>query len=385
MGVPKPRSGRIGANSVCHDTGGRKIERHFGLQQKAKGMNSVAGKGSRWSRKSRVWLPCAMGLCVFFLLAGCGSRRAEDDGADASWLAVVGDVPITAEAFHFEVQRRLETGQPLGEPASILADLVEREAMLQRARASEALMDPVVQREIENQILVKWLDQELHRQRDAVQVGDDELEAYYKAHAASFRQPELVRLAILYRRFTPNDPEETQQSLAEALATARARFLEDPAAATREGRMQGFGILAAEHSEHTVSRYRGGDLGWLDPEQARHRVSPNVLSAGLALDPGVVSEVIVSDDGLYVVMKTGFQPARVQPLEDVAAGLRRRLIRERQEAIEAQFREQLLEQAKVTVYTERLARLPVSPAGESSAAMTPPDAGHLPLWEGEFP
>ncbi len=350
--------------------------------------SAIGKQENRVNRLSlkRKWLD-GLGLactvaCLVLVLAGCGRRREEPIPEVA--LAHVGDVAITEEHVAFEVQRRKEAGRPIGTSSEIVADLVEREAMLQRARTSETLADPAVQRELENQMLVKWLDQELHRRRDAVSVSDEELEAYYSENQDSFRTPALWRVAILYRRTTSQDPEETQASVAAALSDARARFLDDPGHATRDGRLQGFGVIAAEHSEHTVSRYRGGDLGWLESGQLEHRLPSEAREALRSLEVGDVSDVLASGDGLYVVMKTGFREARVQPFQEVASGLRRRVIRERQEAIETEFRQQLLEQANVTVHAERVSQLDV-PQGASSgrSASEPRDAAQLPALGGD--
>ncbi len=305
-------------------------------------------------------------LCAGLLTAGCGSHH--DDAADEPPLALVGGVAITEADFAFEVQRRVEAGRPLESPQAVLQSLIERAAMLQQAARSPVMEDPVVRRELENQKLVKWLDEALHRERDRVTVSDDELRAGYEANRDDFTRPALTRLAILYRRATPLDPDESQAELKVALEAARARFLDDPAAATRDGRLTGFGVIAAEHSEHTVSRYRGGDLGWLDPARDDHRLPAAITAAGFALAPGEVSDVIEAGDGLYVVMQTDHRAAQVTPFEDAAIGLRRRLIHEKQEAVEQRFRAQLLEQADVAVNHARVEALRLPSGDDRSAA-----------------
>ena len=294
------------------------------------------------------------------LLGGC--RAGEPDEGAENLLAMVNDTAITAEDFVFEVQRRQASGRPMEDAETVLDELIERELMLQRARTSARLQDPVVQRELENQMLVAWLDDALHTRRDGVRVSEDELRSAYESRLDAFTQPALIRLAILYRRRSPLDPDETQASLLAELEQARAAFLADTEGATRSGRLQGFGTIAAAHSEHTVSRYRGGDLGWFDPEVGVSGVPDPVVSAGRALALGTVSEVLVADGGLYVVMKTGEREAQVTPYEEAAVVLRRRLIRERQELVEQQFRTSLHEGASISIHADKVRGLEVPPA-----------------------
>ncbi len=315
--------------------------------------------------------------CAGALLIGC-SRRSETQGDVDLPLATVGGKAITEADFQFEVQRRLQSGRPVEDAGSMLQSLIEREVMLQRAQASEHLADPDVQREIENQVLVKWLDQVLHSEKDRVTVSDDELRDGYEAHRDEFTRPALVRLAILYRKPMAGDTEETPVALRRELDTARALFLQSPEVATQGGRLSGFGTLAADHSEHTVSRYRGGDLGWLDPARQDHRLPAVVLDTGLSLPVGAVSDVLATDGGLYVVMKTGQREPQVTPFEEAAASLRRRIIREKQQVVEQHFRQTLLQGADIVINADKAAALVVPTFTAVVSEPPPPSATRLP-------
>jgi len=99
-----------------------------------------------------------------------------------------------------------------------------------------------------------------------------------------------------------------------------------------------------------------------------------VMEAGFALPTGGVSEVLQTGQGLYVVMKQDARAGRVTPFEEAAPGLRRRLLRAKQEAVEAAFRSNLLARAGVVVNRERAARL------RAPAAIAPaPLPGPLPV------
>jgi hypothetical protein len=297
---------------------------------------------------------CAV-LLAAWLSAGC-SRR-EPAASVAAPLARVGDVEITEADFHFEVQRRRENGRPLGEPQAILEDLIQRQVMLQQAARSEILQDPAIRRELENRQLGQWLDRSLQIERDNVRVTDEELRAHYETERAAATRPAMSRLAILYRRTSPRDSGETLAALRADLEEGRAAYLADPAAANPEGLRTGFGPLAVRYSEDPATRYRGGDLGWLEDAGEAPRLPAAVIAAGLALDVNAVSDVIPAVDGLYVVLKSDWRPAQTTSYEEAAPALRRRLIRQKQAEVERNFIDRLMADARIEVNAAKAAEL----------------------------
>jgi parvulin-like peptidyl-prolyl isomerase len=295
---------------------------------------------------------------AILVMAGCAKKETaiEPPPAEAPLpLASVNGVAITEEDFSFEVQRRAAAGRPVGEPSEVLQDLVERQAMLQKAEASDVMKDPAVRRELDNKRLGQWLDRSLQVERDAVRVSDDELLAYYEKEQDSFTRPAMVRLAVLYRRASG----DSSTTLQEELETAKAEFLADPAVATQNGRIPGFGTVAVKYSEDTISRHRGGDLGWLDGDAATKRLPASVMQAGSGLERGAISDVISADEGLYIVMKCDHRPPQVSPYDDVAPGLRRRLIRLKQEDVERSFMSNVLADVQIDINQEKAALLTV--------------------------
>ncbi|HMP96252.1 MAG TPA: peptidyl-prolyl cis-trans isomerase [Kiritimatiellia bacterium] len=302
---------------------------------------------------------------------GCGKKSAEAPTTDAP-LARVNDTVITEDDVAFEVERRRSAGRPIGEPREILQDLIERQAMLQKAESSGVFDDPHVRRELENRRLGQWLDRSLQIERDAVTVSDDELLAHYEAHRESFTAPAMIRLAVLYRRDHERDPSDDALSLRTELEQARQRYLDDPAGATRNGTIPGFGVVAAEASEDTVSRYRGGDLGWLETDAWTQRLPAVVAETGLALPVGGVSDVMAVGNELYVVMKADERPPRITPFEEAKTGLRRRVIREKQQTVEQVFRSNVLAATRVEINADKAERLTVpQPAPPEALELRP--------------
>lgn len=319
---------------------------------------------SRWACRLLCWAGVA------FALSGCREKTTPPAGGASSGsapLARVNDRVLTEADLRFEVQRRLAAGQPVGSPEAVVNDLVERELMLQAARKSDWINDPAVRRDLENQLLTRWLDHTLQRDKDQVKVTDEELKTIYDSRPDDYKKPALVRLAILYRKSSPHDSEETRASLKAGLESGKADFLRNPAGARQDGRVPGFGAVAATHSEDALTRYRGGDVGWLDLSRTGHRLPAAVTAAGAALAVGAVSDVLSTDTGLYVVMKTDARPAHVTPFEEVVASLRRRVLKQRQDEVAAGFKRGLLAGNRIEINRDAAARLTLPQAPQTAA------------------
>ena len=320
-------------------------------------------------RGLRSW--CSVIAVALSLLgaAGCGKRDQVSEPAAPPPLARVGDGVITETDFELEARRRAEAGRPATGKSDLLQEMIEREIMLQKARADETMKAPEVQRSLDNQLLTHWLDGTLQEARNQVTVSDDELRAAYEADLASHTRPAMIRVAMLYRKAPASAAVEESQALRAALLAARDAYRRDPAVATQGGRISGFGAVAAEASEDAVSRYRGGDIGWYVPGEGKYRWPKPVMEAAFALNKGETSDVIEHEDGLYVVMKSDERPSSVTPFDEAKVTMRRRMIRDKQAAVEAQFRSNLMSSVRVEINHEVLGRMELPrPAAPETAA-----------------
>ena len=318
-----------------------------------------------WTHRRGAWAAAC--------LAGCGRRAPPASSAPAP-LARVGAAVITEADVERELRRRAVAGRTAADAQAVLGEMIERQAMLQEAARAAWLQEPELRRERDNLLLAQWSERTLQEEKRRATVTEEDLRRAYQASPEAHATPPMARLAILYRK--PSAPADSAAGEApdEALRRARQTYLVDPAAATRNGRIPGFGALAAEVSEDVASRYRGGDLGWLDASRRDYRWPAEVVAVGFALPTGGVSEVLQTGQGLYVVMKQDARAGRVTPFEEAAPGLRRRLLRAKQEAAEAAFRSNLLARAGVVVNRERAVRL------RAPAAIVPPaPPGLLPV------
>jgi hypothetical protein len=263
-------------------------------------------------------------------------------------LVTVGGRAVTQADFDDEAARR-----PGMAAEAVLSNLVERQAMLIRAEASEVARSPEFRRNTEDRLIGEWLATTLRKDRDAVTVTEEELQAAYNARREQlFTRPPLARYAILYRKGRNTD------ELSAVLAEGLARFEADRNGATNNDRLQGFGKIAADYSEDTLTRYRGGDIGWVG-EEASSRVPAAMLAMGKLLDVGAVAGPVAAGDGVYVILKTAERDATQIDFKEAAPALRRRLVSEKQAALETRFKEGLMGGVAVVRKADPVAPPPV--------------------------
>lgn len=168
-------------------------------------------------------------------------------------------------------------------------------------------------------------------------VTDDEVKAFYEAHKndPAYQLPERVKAAHILVAARPNIiGQELKQEkklsgveLAEAIREemtrrrGRAEELRRKAAAGAD-----FAALARQSSEDPGTRERGGDLGAF-PRDTHPKAFDD---AAFALQPGAVSEVILTEYGFHVIKVSAHEQARAQTLAEAAAEIRNRLLGQRQ-------------------------------------------------------
>jgi len=275
-------------------------------------------------------------------LAGCTRQEPEEV------LARVGDAVITVADFERQLQARRGAGLVKVDAEELLGELVEREVLVQKAVSDGLRNDPEVKELIRDVLISKYRERHLDGLLDkAVEVSSEEVGEAYEQEKEKLMRPERVRLALL--RLSAADAAE-QEAQSRRLRIAVEKASQESAAA-----QAGFGRLAVEYSEDQESRYRGGEIGWVERERYPQRLGREVIEAGFALrEPRHISDVIRVAGGVFVVMLLERQPASAMPLELAGPVLRQRLVQQKQEQIRAEFQESLRRDLTVEVHCERL-------------------------------
>jgi peptidyl-prolyl cis-trans isomerase D len=165
----------------------------------------------------------------------------------------------------------------------------------------------------------------------------------YDERSAEYDRPEEVRARHILVRLPEDADQETE-------AAARAR-MDEIVERIRDG--ADFADVAMEYSEDPGSRDKGGDLGFFP----RGRMVPAFEQAAFSLEPGAMSDVIRTPNGLHLIRVEERRAAMVVPYEEARDEIARDLIRQdeamgaarkRAEALAAEIRQgrSLLETAR---------------------------------------
>ena len=267
-----------------------------------------------------------VGIVLYLLVigfSGCSKPQQSDSAEDSTVqvYAVVGSRTITEADLEREYARKKLLGLPKLAEEETLDELIERAALVEYARDLGLADDPVLAHRMDSLLIHALRQQSQGRDPALEQVSEEAVTAAYRERLDDFTSPGATRLAVLFIEVS-NKLSSSQQTEAEERLRKAVSLLESQGFSAS----QGFGRIASEYSDEQLSRYRGGDVGWIPDTMTNHRIPSAVLEAGRGLDVGAASDVIALEDGCWVVMKTGSRPATVRPLEAVDDLIRSELI-----------------------------------------------------------
>jgi parvulin-like peptidyl-prolyl isomerase len=322
-------------------------------------------------------LKLALACSIACLLGQC--RKPETPAATGEKpLAVVAGKPVTADALRAEAEWRRANKQPVPAVDALLKEMVDRMALVERARQAGLADEDATRRRIESLLIARLRELQLEPAIGKVAVSDEELKSAYQERSSGMARPGTDRFSILFQAADAKNSETRRAEARARLEAGLARADATPAPGGRGPAASGFGAVAIDCSDDQVSRYRGGDIGWIAADVAQTRFPDTVIKAGRALDTGKRSGIIEADDGFYAIMKTDSRPEGLPRFEDVAETLRQELLREKRRTVEERFIAESLDLAKARVNPDaaRGIELPVSP-------VSPRQPGHPPLFPDE--
>jgi hypothetical protein len=198
-------------------------------------------------------------------------------------------------------------------------------------------------------------------------VSDNEMADYYKKHKSGFVTSEKVRAAVIKINVPTHASDEKKAQLLKRAEAAHVEALKlDPA-------VQSFGPVAVKYSDHQPTRYRGGDLGWLEAGKGDRRW-PKVVNEVVfsLLEPGEVSPVINSPNGYYIMKLMDTKKSETRPFDMVKERIRHQLLKEKKGQVEQDFYEELRAKIPVRVDNTRLGSIEPPAGGAQQKIGKPP-------------
>jgi len=288
-------------------------------------------------------------------------------------LAVVAGKAVTADDLRAEAAWRVANHQPVPTADVLLKEMVDRMALVERARKAGLTDEDGTRRRIESLLIARLRELQLDPAIGKVEVSEQELKSTWQERSSGMARPGTDRFAILFQATDAKSSDSRRAEARERLEAGLARADASPAPGGRGPAASGFGAVAIDCSDDQVSRYRGGDIGWIARDLEQTRFPAAVIEAGRMLEKGKRSAVIEADDGFYAIMKTDSRPDGMPRFEEVAETLRHELLREKRRAIEQRFISESLDLAKARLNADaaRGINLPASPASPRQPGQPP--------------
>jgi peptidyl-prolyl cis-trans isomerase SurA len=331
------------------------------------------------------------GLFLASILAGglgCGDKQA--GGNDVAAVVDGHKIYLADVEKYYQNQTSGSDQRPAGEQATtvrlnILHDLIDNEILTRRAEKLGLLAtDDEVDRKLneikspfspedfaarmkEKNITLDDFKRDIRRSvtvdkvmnkevTSKINVSDQEISDYYKAHKAEFNLIEpQYHLARIFVTPIPNPETRNQNSKAQSQAEAQKKI---QMIMNRLESGDDFATLAMNYSEDTQTAGNGGDLGFM-PESSLRSTDPATRDAVSKLKAGQYTDVIPITNqankqfvGFQIVKLIAREPAGQREFSDprVQEAIRSQLRDHREQLLKAAYYEVLRDQAKVENY-----------------------------------
>jgi len=284
-------------------------------------------------------------LFIIFLGATYYYLSLEEHPKDI--IANVGSQKITIQDFETEMKRRGSNRIAALDKKQLLDEMILRSSMVDQALQSGIHQQKDFVRMYENLLIGQYKKHYLKPKMDTVDLTSDEIQRHYSENIQKYTQPEKVRLAIIYMKTHSKMDDSKIQQITEKMNEALNQ-------AKKPMKGRGFGRVAVQYSEDQVSRYKGGDIGWLY-ENRSYRWDKKVLQAGFALSKiNDISDIVTTDKGLYIVKLLDRRPSKVTPFNKVKTRIRHKQLLDKRKETENNFEKRVREKTPVKIYHDVL-------------------------------
>jgi peptidyl-prolyl cis-trans isomerase SurA len=256
---------------------------------------------------------------------------------------------------------------------NLLRDMIDQQLLIERAKDMDVSVEPdlikrlddvrkqnnlstledlekaveqqgIVWEDYKTQLRNSLLTQEVIRREvgGRMNIGSDEVKAYYEAHKEEFNRPEQVSLAELFLSTDGKTPEEI------SAVRTRAEDLHN-----RLVKGEDFDQLVKRYSEGSTAQ-QNGDLG----EFERGQLSKQLEDAVFTMEKNQFTDVIQTKTGFEILKVLDHYQAGLQPLDKVEGEISNILYRQKMDPAMRVYLAQLREESYVLVkpgYTDSAA------------------------------
>jgi len=266
--------------------------------------------------------------------------------AEDEVLAKIGDREITVSYFNKTIgyldsqkQQMIEQNPQLKEQwlrqlvqSFVIADLAKKAGYDKKADIIEKL-------EFFNDsfFATEYLKREIV---EKITVSEVEMKSYFDAHKDEFKTPETVHVKHILIMVDKGASEDDKQKAKEKA--------EDILKKIKSG--EGFEKLASEFSDDTMTKPKGGDIGFV----TRGRLVKSFEDAAFALKPGEVSDIVETQFGYHIIKSEEKKDAGIESYDALKDKIKQKLLQERIQSEVSTFIEKASKDAGVEFHTELL-------------------------------
>ena len=310
------------------------------------------------------------GICLAVtMLTGCRQEIVTTPPPTApDYVAKVGDTLIVPGELTEALGKRFKS---VGSDRAVadlrqqvLDELIREKVLLNKARAAGLERDPEMVRRWERMVVAKY---EAAHKPDAEKQRvptTAEVEQFYQEHAANYQRPERIRVALIQVK---GSAKATEEKRGELRARAEKVF------ALTQAPDANFAELARLHSEDRVTRYSGGDGGWMERGQTLPSWPKELADGAFTLETaGVIALLVEAGGSFYVLKLIERQAAGVRPLAEVRDRIVHKLKEQQRLANEERFYAEQKAGVNVEINQAVLQAVPLPAPAVARAPGTPP-------------
>lgn len=214
-----------------------------------------------------------------------------------------------------------------GQIASIIRDQFggDRQAFIRTLQAQNFTIQRFRKMEKE-----RWIVQQMRARSVKVSpiVPPGKIEAYYKANAAQFSQPEELKLRMIVLKSGNADSKKIADDIRAKMKTGGD-----------------FGKLAEAYSEG-AAKENGGDWGWIQ----KNTLNESLSTPAFALKTGQVSDNVEVGDNLYLLYAEARRGGSTKPLAEVRKDIANKILQETRQEAQEKWIQGLRSKAFVKIY-----------------------------------
>lgn len=165
----------------------------------------------------------------------------------------------------------------------------------------------------------------LYKKEIETKISDEELKEYYDKNMYKFKEPEKLRVRLIYVKNDPKAKDGKQEA---------KKRIEEAQALLKSG--ENFPYVAQNYS-NDPSRVMGGDMGYLH----KGMLDPDVEAKAFSMDINTTSEIIEKDIGYFIVKVEDKTSANQLSFDNIKNGLKTELKKKEEDKRKADLLEKL--------------------------------------------